>query len=325
MTQEEFKKLLTETNLTSKGIEDFINKMIDEAVPVSGKADTVAVEIFRAMGRIGYRYYNDGDYFYDGYGLETVAPSMAYLMDIIETYGTHEQNREVSHIEDDIMNHVLEDDAYWSKVIDIFKIILNIMAETKQDLFILENNTDSSDFDASWYEDNRPLYDLEFYVDKDIVTALNKGTIDKDDVLDYMESLVRDTFSYNTVEDIDMRMNFENQIIEISNLTLDQFHEIDDWNKSYNFWDEFKEQNAEELKKANQEEATGEDIEESLNTNTYLDRCKKVKEDYIKFCKDVKLEEDFNEASLDDDAIKRCCLKYNCGKQQIIEMIEDVK
>ena len=81
----------------------------------------------------------------------------------------------------------------------------------------------------------------------------------------------------------------------------------------------------EELEEADQEEEENKNIEESLNTNAHLDRCKKVKEDYIKFCKDAKLEEDFNKASLDDDAVKRCCLKYNCGKQQIIEMIKDVK
>lgn len=323
MTQEEFKKSLAQTELTSKGVEDLVDEMFDELVPESGKADTVAGEIFRAMNRIGYRYYNDGDYFYDGYGLETVAPSMQYILDIIERYGSKEDYDKALDIVEQTTNRILENNYYWKNILDIFQIIVNTLLHSKEDLFALSNSDDSRNYDASWFEDNRPLYDCEFYVDEDIVIALNKGTIDQSDVLDYMESLIRDTFSYGAVEDIDMRINFSNQIIEISNLTLEQFEEIDGWNKFYHFWDEFKEQNAEELEEATREE--DEDIEESLNTNAYLERCKKVKEDYIKFCKDAKLEEDFNEDCLDDDAIKRCCLKYNCGKQQVIEMIKDVK
>lgn len=40
-------------------------ELYDELVPERGKADSVAGEMLRAAGRIGYRYYNDGEFAYD--------------------------------------------------------------------------------------------------------------------------------------------------------------------------------------------------------------------------------------------------------------------
>lgn len=50
--------------------EQKINALFSELVPASGKADTVAGEIVRAVSRIGYRNYNDGDHIGVGYGKE---------------------------------------------------------------------------------------------------------------------------------------------------------------------------------------------------------------------------------------------------------------
>lgn len=41
--------------------EDRINELFKELVPDTGKADSLAGELVRAMSRIGYRFYNDGD------------------------------------------------------------------------------------------------------------------------------------------------------------------------------------------------------------------------------------------------------------------------
>jgi hypothetical protein len=51
-------------------------------VPFEGRCDTVEGETLRAINRIIYRRYNDGDYFYKGYGAEgNVAGSAhAYLV-----------------------------------------------------------------------------------------------------------------------------------------------------------------------------------------------------------------------------------------------------
>lgn len=59
--------------------EDRLNELFEELVPASGKADTVAGEIVRAITRIGYRNYNDGDHIGVGYGRETCNPAARYL------------------------------------------------------------------------------------------------------------------------------------------------------------------------------------------------------------------------------------------------------
>ena len=60
-------------------LEQRINALFEELVPASGKADTVAGEIIRAVSRITYRNYNDGDHVGVGYGNETCNPAARYL------------------------------------------------------------------------------------------------------------------------------------------------------------------------------------------------------------------------------------------------------
>ena len=60
-------------------LEQRINALIDELVPAKGKADTVAGEIIRAVSRIAYRNWNDGDHVGVGYGNETCNPAARYL------------------------------------------------------------------------------------------------------------------------------------------------------------------------------------------------------------------------------------------------------
>lgn len=70
----------TETpQATKEEAEAKLSALFDELVPMSGKAETVAGEIVRAISRIGYRNYNDGDHIGVGYGRETCNPAARYL------------------------------------------------------------------------------------------------------------------------------------------------------------------------------------------------------------------------------------------------------
>jgi hypothetical protein len=55
--------------------EDLLDSLFSDFVPASGKADSIGGEQLRAIMRIVYRDYNDGDKFYEGYGLETCGSS----------------------------------------------------------------------------------------------------------------------------------------------------------------------------------------------------------------------------------------------------------
>ena len=57
-----------------------INQLFEELVPASGKAESLAGELVRAMARIGYRWYNDGDQVGIGYGRETCNPAARFLI-----------------------------------------------------------------------------------------------------------------------------------------------------------------------------------------------------------------------------------------------------
>jgi len=63
-----------------KQAENDLQKCSDELVPSSGKSKTIEGEMVRAMMRIIYRYYNDGDYFFEGYGCETAGPAHSFLI-----------------------------------------------------------------------------------------------------------------------------------------------------------------------------------------------------------------------------------------------------
>lgn len=60
--------------------ENRINALFEELVPASGKADSLAGELVRAMSRIAYRFYNDGDQVGIGYGKETCNPAARFLI-----------------------------------------------------------------------------------------------------------------------------------------------------------------------------------------------------------------------------------------------------
>lgn len=65
-------------------VNDKLHELFEKLVPGSGKADTVAGEIVRAVSRIQYRAWNDGDHIGVGYGKETCNPAARYLLEIGE-------------------------------------------------------------------------------------------------------------------------------------------------------------------------------------------------------------------------------------------------
>ena len=86
-----------------------INQLFEELVPASGKAESLAGELVRAMARIGYRWYNDGDQVGIGYGRETCNPAARFLI--------HKGNKEVSDLAASIWG-IHSEEAY-EKLIDI--------------------------------------------------------------------------------------------------------------------------------------------------------------------------------------------------------------
>lgn len=109
-----------------------LQALFDELVPSRGRADTVAGEIVRAVYRIDYRFFNDGDHIGVGYGKETCNPAARYL--IANT------NREIGKIIDHMWGDI--SDSRYKDALDILRgaVIRYLNANPK--LFELENGDD---------------------------------------------------------------------------------------------------------------------------------------------------------------------------------------
>lgn len=59
--------------------ESRLDRLFDELVPATDKADSLAGELVRAAARIEYRFFNDGDRIGLGYGRETCNPAARFL------------------------------------------------------------------------------------------------------------------------------------------------------------------------------------------------------------------------------------------------------
>lgn len=100
--------------------QDKINTLFKELVPMSGKAESVAGEIVRAVCRIGYRNFNDGDHLGIGYGRETCNPAGRYL--------AAKCSPEVARLVQDAWG-IYDDDVYDKALEKLSKAVLDYLTE----------------------------------------------------------------------------------------------------------------------------------------------------------------------------------------------------
>ena len=204
-----------------KNAEDPIEEAFEQLVPSQGKADTVAGEMVRAMMRILYRDYNDGDRFFEGYGIETCADAVAYLCDVDPD------------LEDDfagVAERNLEGNAYTREIKKISDKVLDYLY-ANPNLFTENNTADYQDYDGEGFiEDNEwePKYDYDCEIPGNVYYHLEKEDISEQDLVWELES-------WDSLRDTDISV--ESDYIQIYGLTRDQYDEIDgrlyDWLEQY--------------------------------------------------------------------------------------------
>jgi hypothetical protein len=91
------------------------SKLFNELVPSSGNCNTLEGEVIRAVNKIDYRFWNDGDYPTVGYGVETSGPALVFLkLNIQEEFSDIIQKIEECYQEDEKMKiyiDVLKEDV----------------------------------------------------------------------------------------------------------------------------------------------------------------------------------------------------------------------
>lgn len=174
---DEVKGLMDTANKPS----DVLEHLFEELVPPEGMSETVAGELVRASMRVLYRDYNDGDRFYEGYGLETCGSSIAYLIDMIPAV-----SEKVSKMYEEIHRYE-EDDAYTDAIENIALLVIKYIIENPETLDDL-NTTDSRDYDCSELIEQEPRYDYELSVSYDLDRLIDAGYVDSWELKEYVES-----------------------------------------------------------------------------------------------------------------------------------------
>lgn len=134
----------------NKADDEFFTEMHDNYVPLSGKADTLGGEIIRAISRIVYKFYNDGDtttHYYsciynDSYGAEK------FLLKNVPKY--------------ELTRGITDDEEYEMKIAKNLKSVVDYLRNTPE-LFEIKNVINYQDLSPR--EDN-DIFDDE-YVDDD--------------------------------------------------------------------------------------------------------------------------------------------------------------
>lgn len=138
----------------------------DKYVPSTGMAETVGGEILRAMSRIIYRFFNDGDMVGVGYGNETCNSSDRYLCEMIpKCYVTLDQfceSQETAYENQMLRNHRVVF-AYLQNNPQVFEITNTIDSrETDEDDYRRSREYDGYEEEDEWDECcDEPIYDEE--------------------------------------------------------------------------------------------------------------------------------------------------------------------
>ena len=245
---------------------DILDDIFSIIVPREDKADTVAGEIVRAMMRVLYRMFNDGDKFYEGYGLETVAPSVAYLMDTIPAVDDRVRN-----MFEDLWRYD-SDDAYEKALESMSRDCLDHILANIDTIFD-SNEEDSRFWSGDTLEEikeNQPRYEYEISANDDVYTLIENDVISSQDLYEFVQNAIE----WETVfSDADVQNPYSGDTsITVDNLTKDGLETIEDWTRNLDsFWEELTNEYQDELNaiengeyNEDSEDEDDEDIDESL-------------------------------------------------------------
>ena len=124
--------------------------LFDQYVPDEGHADTVGGELIRAVNKIVYRYYNDGDRVGVGYGNETCNPAARFI----------ETNTKLEPLASKLWDY-RPNEEYEKVLADLMQETIKICKE--DNLFNKPNTDDMNNYtdpiDSKWEEDEEEWYD----------------------------------------------------------------------------------------------------------------------------------------------------------------------
>ena len=167
----------------SKDSTDILEDINSILVPARDECDTVGGEIVRAMMRILYRWYNDGDRFYQGYGLETAGGSASYLANHIESI-----EKSIDHLLQDYdYSYDEDDDKYEQFIKEMTNNVIDYLRNNENIMFT-PNVEDSREWDTDYLEENQPKYEYELPISDDIRTLVDNQILTAWDLNEYVDN-----------------------------------------------------------------------------------------------------------------------------------------
>ena len=154
-----------------------LNKRSDayfkELVPSSGNSNKLEGEMLRAINRIIYRHYNDGDFFDRGYGIETAGPAHSFLVNSREIPFEIQQTLKSIFSKAEGLGFKNNDDGYerlmylaLEKILDYIDSKEGVYTDNKDDIFNYESEFEDLD-DEDEYDEADDDYGYDEDEDED--------------------------------------------------------------------------------------------------------------------------------------------------------------
>lgn len=178
--------------------EDQLEFIFNALVPSSGKCDNLGAELVRAMMRVLYRDWNDGDVFYDGYGLETCVSDAAFVMD--KTSNTYEDeddddydddaNSEIYRTMIGIAADALSGREYTAALNEVTGMLINYL-RNHPELFgkDTEDCRSYKSYTIEEIKDAVPTYEYECDLSGDLERYIDNDCISWDDIEDWLDDM----------------------------------------------------------------------------------------------------------------------------------------
>lgn len=203
---------------------DDIEELFDLLVPAEGPAGTVAGELIRAMMKIIYRDMNDGDVFYEGYGLETCADAVAYICSKIPKLKNWFEN---------IAFRRFQDETYTSAIEDIADEVVAYVASNAKELTAPSSDDYLKMDGETFVRDNEwvPTYEISIDLPDNVYAHLEKGDISDSDIENEIETW---DCCYRNDE---VNISVDSYYVNIEGLDAEGYEEVEahgtDWLEDY--------------------------------------------------------------------------------------------
>lgn len=223
-----YEKLVTQflSVNTSLTFEEMMDSIPEGFVPYSGMCETIGGEILRAIYRLVYRWYNDGDKFFEGYGIETCASSAEYLFDNVPECASIIQSTLDEAKQEANMGDGMSDDTYEDRLQTCCLSAIKYL-QTNSDLFYETNDIDSREYSTAYVKENQPMYSFELYASDSLSELIDAGLIDSWTLQDY----VRDELSWHSALDgfeLERPWGHHDTTVLVTNLTKNGYEYLMD-------------------------------------------------------------------------------------------------